>query len=170
MSLKSEAEIYFKNLNSISARLCQDLEDVKTSYEDLWETIPEKEQQAILTESVIKPEVIIKYNSFVEKSKDDNFAAKLVFDENCSYRDEHSGPFSFKTQSQRDLSILCSKKPEKSTENRIKMPVVKPKVPPPPKPVLLYKAPEEERILDILDTDSTNSLLPKTGLDFLDNW
>lgn len=139
MSLNTIAEDYFKNLNSISTRLYHDLEEVKSTYEDLWENIPQKEQQIILSDSVIKPELIIKYNP-TEKKIEEDFAVKVIFEENCSYRDEHSGPFSFKTQSQRDLSILCNKKSEYFTENKIKLPVIKPKVPPPPPKVcsLMY--------------------------------
>ncbi|CAH2013638.1 unnamed protein product [Acanthoscelides obtectus] len=61
MSLKSAAENYFSSINPIASRLYSDLNEIKSSYEDLWNTLPEKEQQEILTDSIIKPEISIKY-------------------------------------------------------------------------------------------------------------
>ncbi|XP_056630404.1 uncharacterized protein C1orf198 homolog [Diorhabda sublineata] len=165
MSLKSFAEDYFKNLNSISSRLHQDLEEIKASYEDLWSTLPEKEQQSILSESIIKPEISIKYCASEKQTKND-YAVKVIFDENCSYRDEHSSPFSFKTQSQRDLNIFCKEKENTVLENKIKLPSKLPSVK--PKVILSYNK-IDDNLTDVSDSDTANSL-PKTGLDFLDNW
>lgn len=127
MSLKTAAEEYFSNLNSIAARIYTDFEETKSSYDKLWATLSEKEQQDILSESIIKPEISIKYCSKENKSKAD-YAVKLIFDDHCSYRDEHSGPFSFKTQSQRDLSIFQTDKPKVISDNKAKMSKPKPKV------------------------------------------
>lgn len=127
MSVKTAAEEYFSNLNSIAARLYTDLEETKSSYDKLWTTLSEKEQQDILSESIIKPEISIKYCSKENKSKTD-YAVKLIFDDHCSYWDEHSGPFTFRTQSQRDLSIFQTEKPKVISEKKAKTVKPKPKV------------------------------------------
>ncbi|XP_072376997.1 uncharacterized protein C1orf198 homolog [Diabrotica undecimpunctata] len=166
MALKNLAEDYFKNLNSISSRLHHDLEEVKSSYESLWSTIPEKEQQAILTESIIKPEISIKYLRPSEHTKN-SYAVKMIFDENCSYRDEHSGPFSFKTQSQRDLSIFSKERGSACTDYKTKLPTKQAIVK--TKPIIMYNDLDNGHESDD-SGNQTSSSLPKTGLDFLDNW
>lgn len=126
MSLKSVADEYFSNLNPIASRLCKDLQETKSSYDELWNTLSEKEQQTILTESIIKPEVSIKYYETKPETENRKYAVKLIFDDHCSYRDEHSGPFSFRTPSQRDLSLFQTGKPKQNVEHRGR--VHKPKV------------------------------------------
>ncbi|KAG5882032.1 hypothetical protein JTB14_003430 [Gonioctena quinquepunctata] len=126
MSLKHAAEEYFRSMNSIASRLYEDMEDTKSSYEELWNTLSEKEQQIIITESIIKPEISIKYSS--EKETTD--------------------------------------KPKFSTEMKINVPKQKPKV---PQKTIIYKEPVFENTDKPPESDSMNSL-PKTGLDFLDNW
>ncbi|KAJ8920682.1 hypothetical protein NQ315_004821 [Exocentrus adspersus] len=161
MSLKSVAEDYFSKLNSIAARLHTDLEETKSSYDKLWATLSEKDQQEILSESIIKPEISIRYDSKKECSTQMDYAVKLVFDDHCSYRDEHSAPFSFKTQSQRDLSIFHSDKP-KALQNKTKSSKSISKIP------ITFQDIDFSQKQGVQE-DSSN-ILPKTGLDFLDNW
>lgn len=107
MSLQNVAEEYFSKLNSMASRLHADITETKLAYEDLWNTLKYKEQQQILSESIIKPEVCLKYNCVereaIEKEK---YAVKVIVDDNTYYRDEHSAPFSFRTASQRDLTVF----------------------------------------------------------------
>lgn len=118
MSLKSAADEYFSNLNPIASRLYQDLEETKSSYENLWTTLSEKDKETILTESVIKPEVCLKYPQHKAESEPRKYGVKLIFDDHCSYRDEHSSPFSFRTQSQRDLHLFHTEKPKPFIESK----------------------------------------------------
>lgn len=125
MSLKSVADEYFSNLNPTASRLYKDLQETKSSYEELWATLSEKEQQTILSESIIKPEVCIKYCTGTSETENQKYASKIVFDDHCSYRDEHSGPFSFRTQSQRDLSFFKDKPKNNNEKVRIHKPKAK---------------------------------------------
>lgn len=118
MSLKSVADEYFSNLNPIASRLCTDLQETKSSYEDLWSTLSENEQQTILSESIIKPEVSIKYCTTEPETENRRYAVKLIFDDHCSYQDEHSGPFSFRTESQRDLRLFHTETPKQIVDNK----------------------------------------------------
>lgn len=120
MSLKAIADEYFSNLNPIATRLHTDLQETKSSYEELWTTLSDKEQQTILSESIIKPEISVKYFTAVPETENRKYGVKVIFDEHCSYRDEHSGPFTFRTQSQRDLSLFLSDKPKQNIENKVR--------------------------------------------------
>ncbi|XP_044753041.1 uncharacterized protein C1orf198 homolog [Coccinella septempunctata] len=167
MDLNKRAEEYFSSMNSIASRIYNDINQTKAAYEDLWNTLSPDEQEQILNESIIKPEVQIKYNYQDEGGfkKSQEYSSKIIIDENnCSYRDEHSAPFSFKTRSQRDLSILTSKDTKMKKPNRV--------VNIPRKPAVKEIEPVKQKIdLEEVETDnSSNDLLPKTGLDFLDNW
>lgn len=123
MSLQSVAEQYFSKLNSMASRLHADMTETKLAYEDLWGTLKFDEQQQILSESVIKPEICLRYSSAETKPIEEKYAAKVIVDDNgLYYRDEHSAAFSFKTPSQRDLTVFS-----KSEEDiREKKPVVLP--------------------------------------------
>lgn len=129
MSLQKIADEYFSNLNPIATRLYTDLQETKSSYEGLWATLSEKEQQTILSESVIKPEVSVKYFTSSQETENTKYAMKVIFDDHCSYKDEHSGPFSFRTQSQRDLSLFLADKPKQMTESKVRVSKPKMKVP-----------------------------------------
>ena len=110
MALEKAAEEYFSKLNSMARRMYVDMQETKGAYEDLWHTISEKEQKEILSESIITPEALLKYKQNEIQTNMTEYAVKLIIDENCSYTDEHSGPFSFKTRSQRNLSLFEKEK------------------------------------------------------------
>ncbi|KAF5282830.1 hypothetical protein FQR65_LT02828 [Abscondita terminalis] len=157
MSLKNEAEKYFSKLNPIAKRLHADLNDTKATYDKLWSTLSESEQNQILTESIIKPEVCLKYDLIKnEVDHKTNYALKVISDDNYTYRDEHSAPFSFRTPSQRDLRLF-----ERTNEND-KVTVIK--------STSVLKNNTKSESCDINMSDSTLTCFPKTGLDLLDNW
>ncbi|XP_031343216.1 uncharacterized protein C1orf198 homolog isoform X2 [Photinus pyralis] len=140
MSLQHEAEQYF------------------TAYDKLWSTLTENEQNQILTESIMKPEVCLKYSVLNRNGEIKNsYALKMISDDNFSYRDEHSAPFSFRTPSQRDLR-LCEGSSE--TENVVS------------KPKILAQISTKSVTCDTSSSSLSSSSfnLPKTGLDLLDNW
>ncbi|ERL84465.1 uncharacterized protein C1orf198 homolog [Dendroctonus ponderosae] len=159
MALKQLAAEYFGNLNPIASRINADLQDTKNAYEAEWNKLSLDEQEQILTETIIKPEVSVLYNQ-LEVGTNEDFAMKIVLDDHCSYRDEHSGPFSFRSRSQRNLTIFAEPPREPKTKF-----VPKLKVPP--------YTPDLDLVERGKDADSFSSncnSLPKTGLDFLDNW
>lgn len=109
MALTGIAEEYFSNINPIASRIYADFEDTKNAYDCVWDTLTTEEQTQVLNECIIKPEVTLQYNLKPDinplKTKD-FYGQKHIVDENCSYRDEHSAPFSFKTSSQVDLRLF----------------------------------------------------------------
>ncbi|KAL1512969.1 hypothetical protein ABEB36_002464 [Hypothenemus hampei] len=172
MALENLASEYFRSLNTIASRLHADLEETKGAYEDLWKTLSKEEQDQILTESIIKPEVSVRYKTS-EKKPCDEYAVRIVMDDHCSYRDEHSGPFSFRTKSQRNLTVF---EPNHVAMNQNEEPPIsKSNLNRLPKSAALHT---EELNLEGISVvtrnesglNSNSSTLPKTGLDFLDNW
>lgn len=114
MALNEVAGEYFCNMNSMAKRLWTDMEDTKAQYENLWGTLQEEDKNQILNDSIVKPHVFLKYsdvddNSSKRSEAEKNYATKIIVDDHCSYHDEHSGPFSFHTKSQRDLTLLNQK-------------------------------------------------------------
>lgn len=44
MALGAYAEEYFRSMNPIASKIHEDIEDAKNSYENIWETLTEKEK------------------------------------------------------------------------------------------------------------------------------
>lgn len=102
------AEQYFSTLNPIAARLHSDIIETKNAYEKLWDQLSPQEQSQIINESIIKPEVLLKYGLCTKSDKEEKqvYGQKIIHDEQFVYRDEFSAPFSYKTQSQMDLRVF----------------------------------------------------------------
>ncbi|KAH0535379.1 uncharacterized protein C1orf198 homolog [Cotesia glomerata] len=117
--LSSIAEDYFYSLNPLAKRIGDDVRATKEAYEGLWNTLSLKEKNQAIDETIIQPEIALKYTTLgTDKNKEiyDCYpklriqtGMKYVIDETGStlkWRDEHSGPFSFMTQSQMNLHLL----------------------------------------------------------------
>ncbi|XP_031764082.1 uncharacterized protein C1orf198 homolog [Galleria mellonella] len=140
MALSAVAEEYFRNLNPIATKIHEDIVEAKTSYENIWETLTEKEKVEIINESIIKPEIALKYALLdtlefdlndppVRKDDLMSFFGKehgqrLIQDENTSYRDEHSAPFIYQTKSQLDLCVLSEHRSSKDIKPTSPLPVM----------------------------------------------
>ncbi|GLV36960.1 hypothetical protein CBL_02205 [Carabus blaptoides fortunei] len=195
LPLASAAEEYFSNINPIASRIYADFQDTRNAYECVWDTLSDDEQSQILNECIIKPEVTLQYNlkstAYSEKCTSDSYARKHVVDDHVSYRDEHSAPFSFRTMSQLDLRLFGGESCKKVLVTPKLEPVkLQPKVETPiaEAPAARYKtesslfgkllgrkqSPDaEQEVLVSPESNgdtSPNANLPKTGLDFLDNW
>lgn len=120
-TLSSRAEQYFYSINPLAQRIGEDITATKEAYEGLWNTLSTVEQSQAINETIIQPEVALKYAlKKAEPNKElpewypklrIQTGMKYVVDETGStlrWRDEHSAPFSFMTQSQMNLSIIDS--------------------------------------------------------------
>ncbi|XP_068622083.1 uncharacterized protein C1orf198 [Battus philenor] len=122
MALREAAEEYFRTMSPLAAKIHEDITEAKNAYENIWDTLSYKEKAEIINESIIKPEIALKYTLLDSLEFDLNdppvpnddlmsffgreHATKLVRDENGSYRDEHSAPFLYQTKSQLNLCVL----------------------------------------------------------------
>ncbi|CAH4036329.1 uncharacterized protein C1orf198 homolog [Pieris brassicae] len=125
MSLNSVAEEYFSTMNPIATKIHEDIVETRNTFEHIWNTLSEKEKSEIINESIIKPDIALKYALLDSLDfdlndppvhKDDlmsffgrDHAQKVVQDENGSYRDEYSAPFLYQTKSQLNLCIESRK-------------------------------------------------------------
>lgn len=130
-TLTTRAEKYFYSINPIAQRIGEDIIATKEAYEELWNTLSTAERNQAINETIIQPEVALKYTlKKVELTKElpewypklrIQTGMKYVIDETGStlrWRDEHSAPFSFMTQSQMNLSIIDSSEDVKSKSMR----------------------------------------------------
>lgn len=60
-SVSSIAEDYFYNLNPLAKRIGEDVKATKEAYEDLWNNLSVKEKNQAIDETIIQPEVALKY-------------------------------------------------------------------------------------------------------------
>ncbi|GJQ86004.1 hypothetical protein Trydic_g14948 [Trypoxylus dichotomus] len=168
-SLLDIADKYFGSINSLANRIFTDMNETKATYEDIWGSLTEEERSQIMNETIIKPEICLKYSIKpqtinVNIRKKNEFAAKIVVDDNYSYRDEHSAPFSFRTPSQRNLTLFNN-----ADKSLSKTPTVESK-PKEPKIPLLIQFKIEDDISSKHNQETEMLNIPKTGLDLLDNW
>ncbi|XP_003697944.1 uncharacterized protein C1orf198 homolog [Apis florea] len=125
--LNSRAEQYFYSINPLAQRIGEDITATKEAYEGLWNTLSIAERNQAINETIIQPEVALKYTlKKPELTKElpewypklcIQTGMKYVIDETGStlrWRDEHSAPFSFMTQSQMNLSIIDTSEDVKS--------------------------------------------------------
>lgn len=127
------ADDYFFNINTLARRIGDDIESTKNAYEGLWSTLSLTEKNQAIDETIIQPEVAIKYTiKNIDSCNKDlpewypklkiQTGLKHVIDETGStlrWRDEHSGPFSFMTKSQMNLSILDNTDKQLNNYNQI---------------------------------------------------
>ncbi|CAK1592847.1 unnamed protein product [Parnassius mnemosyne] len=122
MALSAVAEEYFRSMNPLAAKIHEDIAEAKNAYENIWNSLTDKEKNEIINESIIKPEIALKYALLDSLEfdlndppvrKDDlmsffgrEHGLKLIQDDNGTYRDEHSAPFLYQTKSQLNLCIL----------------------------------------------------------------
>lgn len=76
---------YFANLNEISRKISLDIGEIKATYEHIWDDLSREEQTEIINETLIKPELTLKYfDSF--STSDDSFRNIIVDEESSEDR------------------------------------------------------------------------------------
>lgn len=78
-------EEYFANMNEISRRISLDIGEIRATYEHIWDDLSREEQSEIINETLIKPELTLKYfDSF--STSDDSFRNIIVDEDNSEDR------------------------------------------------------------------------------------
>lgn len=159
------AEEYFRSLNPIARRICDDIKATKENYESAWDYLSLEEQKQVVNESVIHPDAVLRY-ALKEKIDLDKqvevfptlqmpFGCKIFQDETgIEWRDEHSAPFSWKTSSQ----LVLNKTPPKPTpvkDSAQEQVRKRPPVPPPKPPKLLIEQCLDEKSEKSICLDSS---------------
>ncbi|CAB0029625.1 unnamed protein product [Trichogramma brassicae] len=71
-ALSTLAEEYFCSINSLTKRIGEDIAATKDAYEGLWNTLSHEEKNQAVDETIIQPEVALKYASKNINSSKDN--------------------------------------------------------------------------------------------------
>lgn len=117
------ADSYFRNLNATSRIFCRDLDNFRTSYGAEWDEFSDERREELIDNYALGPEIREKYNSYPQQEVEECFpqlkiksGEKIVVDfdneDGWTWQDEHSGPFSWKTKSQQDLSLWNDTPPQ----------------------------------------------------------
>lgn len=121
--VREQVESYFRELNYASSRIMQDMSLVREAHGDDWDGIPEKQKTEIAWDALVGPEIKEKYNYYPKQYAEVevfpviglNTGDRMVSDEDATnsrasksgcWRDEHSAPFSWETQSQLNIRII----------------------------------------------------------------
>ncbi|GIY01081.1 DUF4706 domain-containing protein [Caerostris darwini] len=170
--VREQLENYFSSVNSTSSRMMEDIMSCRKECNNAFDSLPDEKQSELLWQSIVKAEVAKKYDSVPSEKIDIEYfpvlrtrpGEKIIVDEDnssgrsfgCTWRDEHSAPFRWETQSQLDLRFdaedsdseqvstlekehCIEKEPvkvevKKEDEGKRLLPVKRPEVPPPPVP------------------------------------
>ena len=138
---------YFRSLNSIAKRICDDINSTRDNYETAWHYLSVDERNQVINESLIYPDAVLRYSlvdnqdSKVPLDNKLSQGCRILQDETgAEWRDEHSGPFSWKTSSQL-LDTFRQSEPEPKIKK--KPPVPPPKPPKPVKPAEMVPVSED---------------------------
>ncbi|XP_006874220.1 PREDICTED: uncharacterized protein C1orf198 homolog [Chrysochloris asiatica] len=108
---------YFSSLSPMARKIMQDKEKIREKYGPEWERLPPAQQDEIMDQHLVGPHVQARYAAHRAAAQDpvpDNFhgprgptGQKIVHfgDEDITWQDEHSAPFSWETRSQMEFSI-----------------------------------------------------------------
>ncbi|XP_075059744.1 uncharacterized protein C1orf198 homolog isoform X2 [Mixophyes fleayi] len=108
---------YFSSLNSMAKKIMQDKERIRERYGAQWEKMQPKEQDEAIDKSFVDPELQKRYALHRGPSEPQPVSCYPVLktqtgqkvvhfrEEDITWQDEHSAPFSWETKSQMEFSI-----------------------------------------------------------------
>ncbi|XP_064081832.1 uncharacterized protein LOC135198193 [Macrobrachium nipponense] len=116
----SPPEEYFRGVSTLCRRMLDDMSAVKESFGDHWNQLSYHQQCRVIDQAIVDEATVRRYESGGATGPECEYFPKLklptgqkvVCDEtltargfSCSWRDEHSAPFSWHTRSQMDLTL-----------------------------------------------------------------
>ncbi|KAM4695030.1 uncharacterized protein C1orf198 homolog [Discoglossus pictus] len=111
---------YFSSLNSMAKKIMQDKERIRERYGAEWDKMPPREQDEAVDRSLLDPQIQARYDMHRGAPEAPalpcypvlrtHTGQKVVHfgEEDITWQDEHSAPFSWETRSQMDFSIASS--------------------------------------------------------------
>ncbi|VVC26349.1 Hypothetical protein CINCED_3A005993 [Cinara cedri] len=186
---------YLYTINPIAERIRKDVDATKDAYQPLWCGLSTDEQNKILEESIISPEIVLKYSKYNKSDEKlseggfswftrsqldlckhvdsvrENFSAnecKTTVIKRIGNKDQQDNKLINKIKSH---ALFKSLMPTEDKSKIAKGDRIKPKGPPPPPPHQVVSNPKEtihEFAPNTYADDDDD--IPKTGFDFLDNW
>ncbi|XP_071539164.1 uncharacterized protein [Panulirus ornatus] len=116
----SPPEEYFRGVSPLCRRMLDDMTAVREAWGDGWHRLSYQQQCRVIDQAIVDEATVRRYEVWGEAGPECEYFPKLklptgqkvVCDENltargfsCSWRDEHSAPFSWHTRSQMDLTL-----------------------------------------------------------------
>ncbi|XP_044276693.1 uncharacterized protein C1orf198 homolog [Varanus komodoensis] len=151
---------YFSSLSPMARKIMAEKERIRERYGPDWERLPPRQQDEIIDKSLVEPHVQARYAAHRGAARGPpppvcypnlrlNTGQKVVHfgDEDITWQDEHSAPFSWETKSQMEFSISSLSMQEPggvASQNEQKQAIKTAPAPPAPKPSQAGKAPSSE--------------------------
>jgi hypothetical protein len=90
-SVETIAEKYFHSLNPIAERICIDVAATRDAYENLWHTLSYKDRNQIVDETIIHPEVVLKYSFYPQSEPKVEYYPRLRLQTGNKYVTDYEG-------------------------------------------------------------------------------
>jgi hypothetical protein len=91
-SFETFANAYFNTLNPIAERISIDVAATREAYENLWHTLSYKDRSQVIDETIIRPEIVLKYNFYAEDKPENEYFPRLRHQTGDTYiTDDESG-------------------------------------------------------------------------------
>ncbi|XP_020656857.3 uncharacterized protein C1orf198 homolog [Pogona vitticeps] len=154
---------YFSSLNPMARKIMAEKERIRERYGPEWERLPPRQQDEIIDKSLVGPHIQARYAAHRGAAQSTpppvcypnlrlNTGQKVVHfgDEDITWQDEHSAPFSWETKSQMEFSIASLSVQEPSgvtSQNEQKQPPKIAPAPPASKPSQGVKTPGSDGLV-----------------------
>ncbi|XP_038581932.1 uncharacterized protein C1orf198 homolog [Micropterus salmoides] len=109
---------YFSSINSMAKKIMQEREKIKAKHGSSWERMTPEEQDSAIDNGMMDPQIRARYAMHRVDREEVVCYPKLLIqtgqkivrfgEEDISWQDEHSAPFSWETKSQLDFSLTSS--------------------------------------------------------------
>ncbi|XP_061480452.1 uncharacterized protein C1orf198 homolog [Rhineura floridana] len=154
---------YFSSLNPMARKIMAEKERIRERYGPEWERLPPRQQDEIIDKTLVEPHIQARYAAHRGAARGTpppvrypnlrlNTGQKVVHfgDEDITWQDEHSAPFSWETKSQMEFSIASLSIQEPggmASQNEPKQLVRTIPGPPAPKPSQGSKTPNSDGLI-----------------------
>uniref|UniRef100_A0A8C8S4I1 Chromosome 1 open reading frame 198 n=1 Tax=Pelusios castaneus TaxID=367368 RepID=A0A8C8S4I1_9SAUR len=120
---------YFSSLSPMARKIMAEKERIRERYGPDWERLPPRQQDEIIDKCLVEPQVQARYAAHRGAARPAppacypalrlNTGQKLVRfgDEDITWQDEHSAPFSWETKSQMEFSVASLSIQEQGSQN-----------------------------------------------------
>jgi hypothetical protein len=71
------ADAYFNSLNPIAERISIDVAATREAYENLWHTLSYKDRNQVIDETIVRPEVVLKYSFHTQDKPENEYFPRL---------------------------------------------------------------------------------------------
>ncbi|XP_061785393.1 uncharacterized protein C1orf198 homolog [Nerophis lumbriciformis] len=106
---------YFSSINSMASKIMQEREKIKSKHGSMWDKMSPQEQDSAIDNSIMDPHIQSRYAMHSVHREEVVCYPKLLMqtgqkivhfgEEDITWQDEHSAPFSWETKSQLEFSL-----------------------------------------------------------------